>query len=100
MDLHRLEFRQSKSEEKLLSNILFEYSHLALTEVIGFLAGTWDPELRKLRIVRAFPCRALEPGPNMQRDQTVYLMTRCCWGVLFLFYIYAYKKHRSNYYPF
>ncbi|KAJ3052869.1 hypothetical protein HK102_011816, partial [Quaeritorhiza haematococci] len=38
------------------------HAHLMQTEVIGFLAGEWDREEKKLRVVSAFPCRGLEDG--------------------------------------
>lgn len=47
------------------------HCHLASTEVIGYIAGYWDPAKKLLRIVSAKPCRALEPGPGQKREQSV-----------------------------
>ncbi|KAJ1959310.1 hypothetical protein IWQ62_004661 [Dispira parvispora] len=41
------------------------HAHLMESEIIGFLAGRWDPETRQLVVQYAFPCRALRtPGQN------------------------------------
>lgn len=47
------------------------HCHLATTEVIGYLAGKFDAQQRRMVIVQAFPCRALEPGPGNKREKTV-----------------------------
>lgn len=36
------------------------HSHLALEEIIGFLAGSWDPVSKVIVVEAAFPCRALD----------------------------------------
>lgn len=33
------------------------HSHLTTSEVVGYLAGTWDPLVHRLSVQRAFPCR-------------------------------------------
>lgn len=35
------------------------HAHLAKTEIIGFLGGTWNAERREIVVRAAFPCRAL-----------------------------------------
>ncbi|KAJ1653376.1 hypothetical protein IWQ61_006490 [Dispira simplex] len=41
------------------------HAHLMESEIIGFLAGRWNPETRQLIVQYAFPCRALRtPGQN------------------------------------
>eukprot|EP00041_Stephanoeca_diplocostata_P036862 m.1365536 g.1365536 ORF g.1365536 m.1365536 type:complete len:1069 (+) comp24947_c1_seq14:375-3581(+) len=47
------------------------HSHLATTEVIGYLAGHWDATTKAITVTKAFPCRALEPGEGQGREQTV-----------------------------
>ena len=34
------------------------HAHMAATEIIGYLAGTWDAAKKLLTIVAACPCRA------------------------------------------
>ena len=41
------------------------HSHLSHVEVIGFLAGSWDPEARVLVAEDAYPCRALDNAHNV-----------------------------------
>nr|KAJ3422124.1 hypothetical protein HK105_001072 [Polyrhizophydium stewartii] len=36
------------------------HAHLMATEVIGFLAGKWDPKSNRLEITSALPCRSVE----------------------------------------
>ena len=50
------------------------HCHLAETEVIGYLAGTWDKGGQKLIVRKAFPCRALEgvdADTTGEREKTV-----------------------------
>ena len=50
------------------------HCHLAETEVIGYLAGTWDKENQKLTVRKSFPCRALEGTDaeiTSEREKTV-----------------------------
>lgn len=35
------------------------HAHLHKNEIIGFLGGTWDPELKRLSVSRALPARQL-----------------------------------------
>ena len=35
------------------------HAHMARTEIIGFLGGTWNADTRELVVRAAFPCRAL-----------------------------------------
>eukprot|EP01028_Stygiella_incarcerata_P006257 TRINITY_DN2564_c0_g1_i2.p1 TRINITY_DN2564_c0_g1~~TRINITY_DN2564_c0_g1_i2.p1 ORF type:complete len:676 (+),score=215.30 TRINITY_DN2564_c0_g1_i2:137-2164(+) len=44
--------------------------HLASTEVIGLLGGTWDKERSLIRIIEAFPCRSI---PSVQEEVSVEL---------------------------
>ncbi|RIA88950.1 hypothetical protein C1645_825508 [Glomus cerebriforme] len=49
------------------SNVLVAmdfHAHLMNTEIIGFLAGHWIPEEKKLIIKTTFPCRSLQTGEN------------------------------------
>eukprot|EP00730_Choanoeca_flexa_P003341 TRINITY_DN11374_c0_g1_i1.p1 TRINITY_DN11374_c0_g1~~TRINITY_DN11374_c0_g1_i1.p1 ORF type:complete len:909 (+),score=132.32 TRINITY_DN11374_c0_g1_i1:983-3709(+) len=46
------------------------HSHLSTTEIIGYLAGTYDEAERVLTISEIIPCPALE-GDQSQRDQSV-----------------------------
>lgn len=67
------------------SNALFImdlHSHLASTEVIGLLAGQWDPEKKLITIVRAYPCRALEPENGHEREQSVEMDTESQWEAM------------------
>ncbi|ORY92345.1 hypothetical protein BCR43DRAFT_498203 [Syncephalastrum racemosum] len=55
------------------------HAHLMTTEIIGFLAGEWDSEKKKLCIREAFPCRSIETGQNdvnVEMDPTSALETR------------------------
>ena len=36
------------------------HAHLLKTEVIGFLAGKWDPKERLLEVDSAIPCRSVD----------------------------------------
>jgi len=47
------------------------HCHLAATEVIGYLAGSWNSTTKHMHIEMAMPCQALEPGPGHKREQTV-----------------------------
>eukprot|EP00127_Corallochytrium_limacisporum_P005108 Clim_evm14s199 gene=Clim_evmTU14s199 len=38
------------------------HAHLAMSEIIGFLAGTWDAETATLTVQEALPCRSLALG--------------------------------------
>jgi hypothetical protein len=63
------------------------HSHLDRHEVIGLLAGSWQPESRLLRIERAFPVReavgsgAANDGINVEMDPEdqfkVWLSANC-----------------------
>ncbi|KAG0233559.1 hypothetical protein BGW42_007394 [Actinomortierella wolfii] len=49
------------------SNVLLGmdfHAHLMTTEIIGFLAGTWDPKTKTIHIQANFPCRSLPTGQN------------------------------------
>ncbi|KAG9292964.1 hypothetical protein G9A89_016326 [Geosiphon pyriformis] len=58
------------------SNVLLAmdfHAHLMQTEIIGFLAGHWNAEEKKLIIKATFPCRSLETGQdhtNVEMDPT------------------------------
>ncbi|KAJ1984892.1 hypothetical protein H4R34_000343 [Dimargaris verticillata] len=57
------------------------HAHLMQSEIIGFLAGKWDPATKQLDIQYAFPCRALQsPGQNasvnVEMDPTSELEVR------------------------
>ena len=48
------------------------FSHMASTEVIGYLAGRWDDDKHHLTVTQAHPCRALEGAEgDGNREQTV-----------------------------
>eukprot|EP00045_Choanoeca_perplexa_P017134 m.243019 g.243019 ORF g.243019 m.243019 type:complete len:828 (-) comp17457_c1_seq8:185-2668(-) len=58
---------------KISSNVMLVmdmHSHLASTEIIGYLAGTFDARTRTLVITEVIPCPALE-SDQTQRDQSV-----------------------------
>eukprot|EP01121_Diplochlamys_sp_Union-15-3_P005219 TRINITY_DN1554_c0_g2_i1.p1 TRINITY_DN1554_c0_g2~~TRINITY_DN1554_c0_g2_i1.p1 ORF type:complete len:237 (+),score=28.78 TRINITY_DN1554_c0_g2_i1:168-878(+) len=40
------------------------HSHLSNNEVIGFLGGEWDPKRMVIRVIRAYPCKALDVGQD------------------------------------
>ncbi|KAF9979158.1 hypothetical protein BGZ73_005326 [Actinomortierella ambigua] len=49
------------------SNVLLGmdfHAHLMTTEIIGFLAGTWDRQTKTIEIQANFPCRSLPTGQN------------------------------------
>ncbi|KAF9158495.1 hypothetical protein DFQ26_007541 [Actinomortierella ambigua] len=49
------------------SNVLLGmdfHAHLMTTEIIGFLAGTWDRQTKTIDIQANFPCRSLPTGQN------------------------------------
>ncbi|CAG8433844.1 9607_t:CDS:2 [Ambispora gerdemannii] len=58
------------------SNVLLAmdfHAHLMQTEIIGFLAGHWHPEEKKLIVKATFPCRSLATGQdhvNVEMDPT------------------------------
>ncbi|GJJ76776.1 hypothetical protein EMPS_09135 [Entomortierella parvispora] len=52
---------------KVQSNVLLGmdfHAHLMTAEIIGFLAGDWNPETRMIHIKAIFPCRSLPTGQN------------------------------------
>ncbi|KAI7903590.1 uncharacterized protein BX663DRAFT_507009 [Cokeromyces recurvatus] len=64
------------------SNVLLAmdfHAHLMTTEIIGFLAGDWDIETKRMIIREAFPCRSIETGQNdvnVEMDPTSAIETR------------------------
>jgi hypothetical protein len=42
------------------------HAHLARTEVLGLLAGHWDPALGRITVRAAFPCRSLSTGMQVR----------------------------------
>eukprot|EP01134_Creolimax_fragrantissima_P000280 CFRG0280T1 len=46
------------------------HAHLAMSEIIGLLAGTWDPITRVISIKQAFPCREMQNGDNAAVAET------------------------------
>ena len=72
-------FTMGRSEQpfglSVMTNALFLmdlHCHLSKTEVIGFLAGKWDPATKQLVVREAFPCRALELDDDKDvRDRSV-----------------------------
>ncbi|KAI7876253.1 hypothetical protein K492DRAFT_151908 [Lichtheimia hyalospora FSU 10163] len=69
-------------ELQVHSNVLLAmdfHAHLMTTEIIGFLAGEWDKEHRRMCIKEAFPCRSLNTGQNdvnVEMDPTSAIETR------------------------
>ncbi|CAO3564445.1 unnamed protein product [Mortierella alpina] len=61
---------------KVQSNVLLGmdfHAHLMTTEIIGFLAGDWNPTTRTIHIKAIFPCRSLPTGQdhvNVEMDPT------------------------------
>ncbi|KAF9200915.1 hypothetical protein BGZ59_003017, partial [Podila verticillata] len=52
---------------KVQSNVLLGmdfHAHLMTTEIIGFLAGSWDKSTKMIHIQAIFPCRSLQTGQN------------------------------------
>ena len=48
---------------KIDSNVMLVmdlHAHLAISEIIGFLAGSWDPKEQVVHVIDAFPCRSAE----------------------------------------
>ena len=55
------------------------HAHLASSEVIGLLGGTWEPGSRRIRVVRAFPCRralGTHSGTSVELDPAAEVETR------------------------
>ncbi|ORX59645.1 hypothetical protein DM01DRAFT_1333110 [Hesseltinella vesiculosa] len=69
-------------EMSVHSNVLLTmdfHAHLMTTEIIGFLAGTWDKTMRRMVVKEAHPCRSLNTGQNdvnVEMDPTSALETR------------------------
>jgi len=67
---------------KVNSNVLLVsdfHSHLAYTEIIGFLAGDWNETEKLITIDEAFPCKSLASGSdnvNVEMDPTSELEVR------------------------
>jgi len=67
---------------KVNSNVLLVsdfHSHLAYTEIIGFLAGDWNENEKLITIDEAFPCKSLASGSdnvNVEMDPTSELEVR------------------------
>ncbi|KAI8921563.1 hypothetical protein BC831DRAFT_437696 [Entophlyctis helioformis] len=65
------------SVHRRVMTVMDIHSHLMATEVIGFLAGTWDAKKHLLEITYALPCRSVEPettsGINHDRHFNVEL---------------------------
>ncbi|RUP45002.1 hypothetical protein BC936DRAFT_148740 [Jimgerdemannia flammicorona] len=52
------------------------HSHLAHTEIIGLLGGTYDPDRCVLYVVAAFPCRSLSTGIQCEMDPASEMQAR------------------------
>ena len=55
------------------------HAHLASSEVIGLLGGTWEPDGRRIHVVRAFPCRralGTHSGTSVELDPAAEVETR------------------------
>ncbi|BDA42520.1 probable histone H2A deubiquitinase MYSM1 at C-terminar half [Coccomyxa sp. Obi] len=55
------------------------HAHLSSSEVIGLLGGVWDPDKRRIDVVRAFPCRralGTQSGTSVELDPTAEVETR------------------------
>ncbi|KAI9313835.1 hypothetical protein BX666DRAFT_1863795 [Dichotomocladium elegans] len=69
-------------EMEVHSNVMLAmdfHAHLMTTEIIGFLAGEWDKDKKKMCIKEAFPCRSLNTGQNdvnVEMDPTSDIETR------------------------
>lgn len=57
------------------------HAHMASTEVIGMLAGTWDEKERLLIIHYACPCRAMPPNDSSDTSANVSVELDCVSGV-------------------
>ena len=44
------------------------HSHLATSEIIGFLAGTWNSETKTIHVKQAYPAKAIDKG-----DEGMYI---------------------------
>ncbi|KAI8988243.1 hypothetical protein BDF20DRAFT_854635 [Mycotypha africana] len=64
------------------SNVLLAmdfHAHLMETEIIGFLAGEWNNETKRMHIREAYPCKSIETGQNdvnVEMDPTSAIETR------------------------
>ena len=55
------------------------HAHLASSEVIGLLGGVWQPDSRRIEVVRAFPCRraqGTQSGTSVELDPAAEVETR------------------------
>ncbi|TPX69272.1 hypothetical protein SpCBS45565_g02603 [Spizellomyces sp. 'palustris'] len=52
------------------------HSHLAHTEIIGLLGGTYDPIERILKVADVFPCRSLSTGVQCEMDPDSEMQAR------------------------
>ena len=55
------------------------HAHLASSEVIGLLGGTWQPGSRRIEVVRAFACRraqGTQSGTSVELDPAAEVETR------------------------
>eukprot|EP00002_Diphylleia_rotans_P020806 TRINITY_DN4039_c0_g2_i6.p1 TRINITY_DN4039_c0_g2~~TRINITY_DN4039_c0_g2_i6.p1 ORF type:complete len:679 (+),score=109.33 TRINITY_DN4039_c0_g2_i6:158-2194(+) len=49
------------------------HAHLSTSEIIGFLAGKWDPESRHIEVFESYPCKSLDveqDNVNVEMDPT------------------------------
>jgi hypothetical protein len=55
------------------------HAHLAASEVIGLLGGTWHADQRRIEVVRAFPCArapGTRSGTSVELDPAAEVETR------------------------
>ncbi|KAL5035475.1 hypothetical protein RTP6_003162 [Batrachochytrium dendrobatidis] len=69
------------------------HSHLAHTEIIGLIGGTFDPVKKELNLLQVYPCNSLSTGVQCEMDPVSEMQARDHFNALGLNVVGWYHSH-------
>ncbi|KAI8927492.1 hypothetical protein BC831DRAFT_452151 [Entophlyctis helioformis] len=69
------------------------HAHLAHTEIIGLLGGTFNAATRELSILQVFPCNSISTGVQCEMDPVSEMQARECFNAQGLDVVGWYHSH-------